>query len=133
MLKQSTILPGETRTNRSLPEPAANSYLESKARKQAMLAQQVVYHWPVVVCETQCYDSEQAQRISSGTGRTGANHSVCEAQVALIHLGGHEIGYIILIQSCCRVGTVHCGDFRPRTWQGDGSFIASLNASTVMS
>ena len=34
-----------------------------------------------------------------GTGRTGASRSVCEAQVALIHMGGHEIGYIILIQS----------------------------------
>ena len=44
---------------------------------------------------------------------------MCEAQVALIHLGGHEIGYIILIQSRLRVGTVLCGDFRPRTWQGD--------------
>ena len=37
--------------------------------------------------------------VSSGTGRTGASRSVCEAQVALIHMGGHEIGYIILIQS----------------------------------
>ena len=45
--------------------------------------------------------------------------AVCEAQVALIHLGGHEIGYIILIQSRLRVGMVLCGDFRPRTWQGD--------------
>ena len=45
---------------------------------------------------------------------------VCEAQVALIHLGGHEIGYVILIQSRFRVGTVLCGDFGPRTWQGDG-------------
>ena len=41
------------------------------------------------------------------------------AQVALIHLGGHEIGYVVLIQSRFRVGTVLCGDFRPRTWQGD--------------
>ena len=44
---------------------------------------------------------------------------VCEAQVALIHLGGHEIGYIILMWSHFRVGTVLCGDFGPRTWQGD--------------
>ena len=38
---------------------------------------------------------------------------MCEAQVALIHLGGHEIGYVILIQSHFRVGKVLCGDFRP--------------------
>ena len=44
---------------------------------------------------------------------------MCEAQVALDHLGGHEIGCIILIQGRLRVGTVLCGDFRPRTWQGD--------------
>ena len=48
-----------------------------------------------------------------------ARAEVCEAQVALIHLGGHEIGYFILIQSRLRVGTVLCGDFRARTWQGD--------------
>ena len=48
-----------------------------------------------------------------------ARAEVCEAQVALIHLGEHEIGCVILIQSRCQVGTVHCGDFRPRTWQGD--------------
>ena len=48
-----------------------------------------------------------------------ARAEVCEAQVALIHLGGHEIGYIILIWSRFRVGTVLCGDFGPRTWQGD--------------
>ena len=41
---------------------------------------------------------DETNRISSGTGRTGASRSVCEAQVALIHLGGHEIGHIILIQ-----------------------------------
>ena len=41
----------------------------------------------------------QEYEISSGTGRTGASRSVCEAQVALIHLGGHGIGYVILIQS----------------------------------
>ena len=57
--------------------------------------------------------------ISSGTRRTGASRSVCEAQVPLIHLGGHEIGYFILIQSRYRVGTVLCGDFRATTWQGD--------------
>ena len=27
--------------------------------------------------------------ISSGTGRTGASRSVCEAQVTSVHLGGH--------------------------------------------
>ena len=61
----------------------------------------------------------QEYEISSGTGRTGASSSVCEAQVALIHLGGHGIGYVILIQSRFRVGMVLCGDFRPRMWEGD--------------
>ena len=36
---------------------------------------------------------------------------MCEAQVALIHLGGHEIGYVILIQSRLQVRRVLCGDF----------------------
>ena len=37
--------------------------------------------------------------ISSVTGCTGAILSVFEAQVALVHLGGHEIGHITLIWS----------------------------------
>ena len=48
-----------------------------------------------------------------------ARAEVCEAQVVLIHLGGHEIGYVILIWRHFRVRTVLCGDFRARTWQGD--------------
>ena len=38
-----------------------------------------------------------------------AQAEVCEAQVVLIHLGGHEIGHIILIWSHFRLGTVLCG------------------------
>ena len=45
---------------------------------------------------------------------------MCEAQVALDHLRGHEIGYIILIWRCLRVVTAVCGDSGPRMWQGDG-------------
>ena len=45
--------------------------------------------------------------------------AVCEAQVSLVHLGGHEIGYFILIQSGLQVGTVFCGDFGPKWLQGD--------------
>ena len=44
--------------------------------------------------------------ISSGTGCTGAIRSVFEAQVALVHLGGHEIGHITLIWSPLRVAII---------------------------
>ena len=49
-----------------------------------------------------------------------ARAEVCEAQVALIHLGGHEIGYFILVWSHLQDVTAVCGEFGPRRLQGDG-------------